>query len=146
MSNLFFKTDHWTMLTLAEAAEWEMIAPNFLPKELASKGDGSLVIQKEALSKLQRLRHLHGKALSISSGYRDPVHNKRVGGSPVSQHVEGVAFDIPISDADMGEHLERLAVEVGFSAVGRYNTFIHVDNRPPKSNGKLYLWGLASWD
>lgn len=146
MSSDHFRTSHWTDLSAIEKSTWYNIAPNFTPEELSSKGNGSLIIQKDALRKLQRLRHLYGKPLTINSAYRDPAHNKRVGGGVNSQHLKGTAFDIAIRNADMGEELERLAVEVGFSAVGRYNTFIHVDNRPPKPNGKLYLWGLAAWD
>lgn len=137
----YFRADHYTELTLAEAAEWELIAPNFLPKELASKGDGSLLISKDALRGLQRLRHLYGKALIINSAYRDSAHNKRVGGSINSRHVKGDAFDIHIENVEMGRQLERLAVECEFTAIGRYSNFIHVDMRPPKINGGGYRWG-----
>jgi len=137
----YFEADHWTELTLEEASEWESIAPNFSPKELASKGDGSLRIQKEGLRKLQKLRDLYGAPLVISSGYRDFVHNRRVGGVRNSQHVQGTAYDIVISNAEVGRYLEDLAVKAGFSAIGRYKTFIHVDNRPLKSNGSRFYWG-----
>ena len=33
-------------------------------------------------------------AIRINSGYRTPEHNKRVGGSPTSQHITGQAVDI----------------------------------------------------
>jgi uncharacterized protein YcbK (DUF882 family) len=140
----YFKANHYTELTLAEAAEWELIAPSFMPKELASKGNGSLLISKESLRKLQRLRHTYGGPLKINSAYRDPEHNRKVGGGSSSQHVQGRAFDIHITDSEMGRKLERLAIECEFTAIGRYRTFIHVDDRPPKSNGGGYRWGKWS--
>jgi len=125
--------------------EWRNIAPNFVPSEILSKGDGSLLFSKDTLSKLQRLRHKYGKPLTINSGYRDPDHNKKVGGSAKSQHVKGHAVDIAIDSLGMGRELEDLAVKCGFTAIGRYKTFIHVDDRPPKSNGGGFRWGSWGW-
>ena len=139
----YFEANHWTELKLSEAAEWESIAPNFDPKEIASKGDGSIKIRKESLKRLQTLRHLYGKPLILTSAYRDPNHNRRVGGATNSQHVAGRAFDIVIRSTEMGRELERLAKEVDFTAIGRYKNFIHVDDRAPKANGGGYRWG--SW-
>jgi len=139
----YFEAPHWTEMSLEQAAEWEDLAPNFSPKELASKGDGSLKISKVALILLQTLRDVYNAPLIINSGYRDPKHNSRVGGSPTSQHVFGRAFDIHIDDTEMGRELEDLAIKTGFTAIGRYKTFIHVDSRPPKADGSLYQWG--SW-
>ena len=33
-------------------------------------------------------------AIRVTSGYRTPAHNKKVGGSPTSQHCKGEAVDI----------------------------------------------------
>lgn len=135
---------HWTHLLKGPwAEEWEEISPNFHPREIASKGDGSIIVAKDALAALAKLRKLYGKPLIINSAYRDPEHNKKVKGSKNSQHVQGRAFDIHIENTEMGKKLEKLAVECGFTAIGRYKTFIHVDNREPKANGGGYRWG--SW-
>lgn len=39
--------------------------------------------------------------LRLTSGYRDPAHNKRVGGSPTSNHVKGRAYDFAGTKAQM---------------------------------------------
>ena len=106
----------------------------FKPKELASKGDGSLLVDFEALARLEYLRQLIGKPLYINSAYRDPIHNARVGGAPMSMHKFGKAFDISIKNVDKFE-LERLAKQVGFTGFGYYNTFLHVDT------GRARWWG-----
>tara|TARA_Y100001963_G_scaffold159865_1_gene265807 strand:+ start:6470 stop:6895 length:426 start_codon:yes stop_codon:yes gene_type:complete len=138
-----FQSEHWTKLTEEELAEWQALAPNFSPKEIASKGDGSIVVIKEALKALQRMRDIADRPLTINSGYRDPAYNRAVGGVLNSQHTRGRAFDIHIANSEEGRELERIAEDVGFTAIGRYPTFIHVDMRPPKSNGGGYRWG--SW-
>jgi hypothetical protein len=42
---------------------------------------------------LDRIRRLLGHRLEISSGYRSPVVNRHVGGSPRSRHQSGLAAD-----------------------------------------------------
>ena len=106
----------------------------FTPKEIASKGDNSLLVNGDSLARLDILRDLIGKPLYINSGYRDPIHNARVGGAPMSMHKYGRAFDISIKNVDKFE-LERLAKKVGFTGFGYYNTFLHVDT------GRSRWWG-----
>lgn len=141
----YFEADHWSELDLVDLIEWENTAPNFTPEELASKGDGSLKIRKESLRKLQKVRHLYGKPLFVNSAYRDREHNLKVGSTEQSQHRKGRAFDLSIQNGEQGRELEILAKEVGFTAIGRYRTFIHIDDRPPKPNGQGFLWGLNTW-
>ena len=131
---------HWSEV---DRGEWDKLAPNFSPQELASKGDGSIVMVKNALVSLQRMRDIYKKPLKVNSAYRDPAHNKKIGGERNSQHLLGIAFDLHITDKKMGRELEAIAKEVGAGGIGRYNTFIHVDFRPRKPDGKLYEWG--SW-
>lgn len=117
--------------------------PNFSLREMASRGDGSIRIECEALDKLQRLRSLWGGPLTVNSAYRDPRYNRRVGGAPLSQHKKGRAFDISVRgmSADQRERLRAFAVAAGFRAFGGYNTFLHVDNRErPAFWGKRWAW------
>lgn len=137
----YFEAKHWTKLKSSDLIEWQIISKNFSPEELSSNGDGSVKISKVSLERLQELRDRYGKPLIINSAYRDPSWNRSEGGKPNSQHVQGTAFDIHIKNAEMGWELEQLAVKCGFTAIGRYNTFIHIDDRPPKANGGGYRWG-----
>lgn len=134
-----FHVKHWSEV---DRGEWDTLAPNFSPKELASKGDGSLIMVKKALVGLQRMRDTYKAPLRINCGYRDPAHNKAVGGERNSQHLFGLAFDIHITNKEMGRKLEAIAIECGAGGIGRYSTFIHVDFRPRKTNGDIYQWGV----
>ena len=112
--------EHWSDVPKS-AWPWHF----FKPEEIASKGDGSLLVIEGALSKLEQLRTLLGRPIVILSAYRDPIHNAKVGGAPLSQHKFGKAFDIRLTmDRDM---LVRCAREAGFSGIGLYKTFVHVD-------------------
>ncbi len=69
-------------------------------------------------------------SITINSAYRCPAHNKKVGGSPKSQHVDGTATDITVSG--MTPTAVQDASE-GFDGLGRYDTFTHVDSRGTKA-------------
>jgi len=100
----------------------------FTPRELASKGDGSLLVDHDAIARLDRMRDMIGKPFIITSAYRDPLHNARVGGAPQSYHKRGKAFDISLRGHNV-DQMKRAAERVGFGgiAVSRRGSFIHVD-------------------
>lgn len=52
---------------------------NFSPEEVASKGEGELLIDPDSMDKLQALRAALGKPLLITSAYRSAAHNARQG-------------------------------------------------------------------
>lgn len=108
---------------------------DFSPREIASKGNGSIIVHHEALRKLQIARTIIGKPFTINSAYRDPLHNARVGGAPLSSHKFGHAFDISILNQDKHELLE-VCKHVGFTGFGFYEEFLHVDCGKPRTWGK----------
>ena len=110
--------------------------PNFSPRELACKGTGELLINDEALDKLQALRNLLGKPLLITSAYRSPSHNKRVGGAKNSLHMRGIAFDVRMENQSPRE-FEAAARKVGFTGFGYYpkSGFMHIDIGPARTWG-----------
>lgn len=84
---------------------------------------------------LDAVREEFGKPIVVTSGYRNEVHNKRVGGAKASQHLTGKAADIRPQDSSK-EELDRL-YEIAckhFKAVGdgRSRGFVHVDTRDDK--------------
>jgi uncharacterized protein YcbK (DUF882 family) len=104
-------------------------AKYFKPEELASKGDGSLLLDIEFLTALDRLRSAYGSPLTVNSAYRDPRHNALCGGSPLSRHKAGDAVDISIVGEDK-ELIRRLAnTHGGWNGQGLYRSFIHLDRR-----------------
>ena len=72
--------------------------PSFSPAEIACRGTGAIKINTEALDKLQTLRNRLGKPLIVRSAYRSPSHNKAVGRAKASKHMDGIAFDIAMSN------------------------------------------------
>ena len=97
---------------------------------------------------LQVIRTLVGQPININSAYRCPKHNAKpsVGGSKTSQHIHGKASDIVVKDMnpdDVVHLVEQLidAGEVNIGAIGRYNTFTHLDTRKNKAR-----WNFKSKD
>jgi zinc D-Ala-D-Ala carboxypeptidase len=124
------------MTEMIEAAHWRELSadawpwPNFSPAEMASKGDGSLRLSRDAMDRLQRLRARLGVPMQILSAYRDPAHNARVGGARRSQHMRGRAFDIRVDNIDPDALIEAAHAE-GFRGFGTYprQGFVHIDTR-----------------
>jgi hypothetical protein len=120
--------------------------PSFSPREIASKGEGEILIDEQALDKLQALRQSLGKPLVLTSAYRSPTHNKRVGGAKNSRHMQGDAFDVRMENHDPHE-FEAAARAVGFTGFGYYpkSGFMHVDTGPARSWGTPWPITATSW-
>ena len=120
--------------------------PSFSPREIASKGDGEIVIDDTALDKLQELRTRLGKPLLLTSAYRSPAHNRRVGGAKNSRHMQGDAFDVRMENHDPHE-FEAAARAVGFTGFGYYpkSGFMHVDTGPARNWGTPWPITATSW-
>lgn len=110
------------------------LSSNFKVKEFACQdGSDPIFIDSELVSVLQKIRNHFGKAVTITSAYRTPNHNKNVGGTTYSQHLYGKAADIKvqgIAPKDVAKYAETLLDEGG---IGIYNTFTHIDVRSTKS-------------
>jgi uncharacterized Zn-binding protein involved in type VI secretion len=86
---------------------------------------------------LIRIAKSWGQNLTITSAYRSPEYNKKVGGAKNSMHQQGKATDIVMtgySNSDRARFIE-IAINEGIGGVGVYNTFIHVDT------GGKRAWG-----
>lgn len=103
------------------------ISKNFREEEFRSRGDGSVRVEARLVYRLELLREICGnRPLRIISGYRDPVHNRRVGGATRSRHLHGDAADIPAGYATVEQ-----ARRAGFTGIGRKGQWaVHVDARP----------------
>ena len=63
-------------------------------KGIANTPDADTVENLKVLaSSLERVRHVLGSPIIVSSGYRSPKVNSTVGGSPTSSHLFGYAAD-----------------------------------------------------
>ena len=110
------------------------VSTNFRVREFACQdGSDPIFIDSELVSVLQKIRNHFGKAVTITSAYRTPTHNKKVGGTSFSQHLYGKAADIKvqgIAPSEVAKYAETLLDEGG---IGIYNTFTHIDVRYTKS-------------
>jgi len=124
--------------------ESQAITANFTSGEFDCKGKNCRCtvtrVDSRLARKLQMLRRLTGKPITISSGNRCPGHNRDVGGSSSSYHLntKGRAADIIVTGMSPAQ-MARLAQETGFTGIGRYDgtagRFVHVDVRPSP-----YFW------
>lgn len=110
------------------------VPTHFRLREFQSKdGADEVVLSVKLIYLLEKIRRITDQSVSINSGYRTPAHNKKVGGSPNSQHVLGKAADIVVGRLhnNVGNALKIaiLASQLGFNGVGVYPTFTHVDVR-----------------
>lgn len=88
----------------------------------------------ELAMNLEKLRAYLGAPITITSGYRTPEYNRKVGGAPRSQHVEGRAADIRVqglSPAQVAAKIEELIAngDMAQGGIGIYNSWVHYDIR-----------------
>lgn len=87
----------WSLSSMALAAT-ALLAPHFTAGEL---GVANVEVPADTLRNvrtvagwLEVVRHvLEDRVVVVVSGYRDPAHNLEVGGSPTSDHPNGLAAD-----------------------------------------------------
>lgn len=120
--------------------------PSFSPREIACKGTGSILIDQDALDKLQALRDRLGKPIVLTSAYRSPEHNRKVGGAKNSYHMQGVAFDVRMDNHDP-HAFEAAARSVGFTGFGYYprSGFLHIDTGPARTWGAPWPQTATDW-
>ena len=80
---------------------------------------------------LSHIRLRIGRALQITSGFRCPLVNRRVGGEDNSYHMKGMAADIVVPGLTAYKFRELLGPWRG--GLGQYRTFTHLDIGPERS-------------
>jgi len=114
------------------------LSKNFRAVEFANSKDGYAIKipNPELIDKLQQVRDIVGR-INITSGYRTPSFNKKIGGSPNSNHLKGLASDIVFDFTNWKQkQLRSIFMAVGFTNVGFYYhgkelRWIHVDIGKP---------------
>jgi uncharacterized protein YcbK (DUF882 family) len=114
----------------------------FSVEELACR-DGNPVPEcyyenaKAICARADKLREKVGHPLVVTSGYRTPAYNKKVGGAAKSQHVTASALDLKCHEVPAKE-LARIweelvaAGEVPDGGLGVYRSWIHIDIGKPR--------------
>ena len=118
-----------------------------VPSKQPSNADGQFVkwlphvdsrVKPQVVTGLERVSREMGFQLTCTSGYRSPAYNSKVGGSKKSQHMLGNAVDIVQTGLTTAQRQQfiQAAIDAGFTAIGIYNTFTHIDIR-----GAKVAWG-----
>ena len=114
------------------------VSANFRVREFACKdGSDPIFIDSKLVTILQKIRTHFGRAVTITSAYRTPTHNRSVNGSEFSQHTYGRAADIRVSGVSpekIAAYAEKLLPGTG--GIGVYSTFVHIDVRSVKARWK----------
>jgi len=106
------------------------LSPHFRSGEFACRHCGVYRVDTSLIDALERLRESVGP-IAITSGYRCPTHNARVGGAKSSRHLISDAADIVTADQVPVMEVLKCATRL-FHGVGVYLTrggaaFLHVD-------------------
>jgi zinc D-Ala-D-Ala carboxypeptidase len=94
---------------------------------------------------LDPLREGTGAAIKVSSGYRGPELNARIGGAKKSQHMEGRAADIQshgMSVLELFKAVIRLGLpydQVIYEAKNRTSKWVHVSHDPGRARGAILV-------
>ena len=113
----------------------EYASKNFKWKEFYCSKAKHLLVSDLTLSHielLQQLRNEYASTLLVNSGYRSPEHNEAIGGAEKSMHLESATDIAPHPDSNHPSVLDWLASKakrLGFTGIGKYDTFIHLDCR-----------------
>jgi uncharacterized protein YcbK (DUF882 family) len=83
------------------------------------------------------VREFFGRPVRVNSACRCEEHNKKIGGSPRSQHKLGKAADIVVDGVEPSEVARYLDNKYKDKhGVGDYASFTHVDSRDKKARWK----------
>ena len=88
---------------------------------------GKVIVSGWLIHLLNKIRGQLGKPMHVNSGYRCRKHNKKVGSKKNSAHRRGTAADIRCTNSHDRYIIIKLAYEVGFKRIGKYDDFIHLD-------------------
>ena len=90
---------------------------------------------------LEDIRKLAGRPISVSSGYRGPKVNARVGGSKTSQHCKGEAadFDIIGMTTEAAYQLIKQSGLVYDQLIQEFGSWVHVSFRRDGQNRRQNL-------
>ena len=112
----------------------------FSLSEFACPDCGRADMDSDFLEMLDRARDISGIPFIITSGFRCPRHNEKVGGRPNSAHLRGLAADIKVADNRQRFIIVDALIKVEFKRLGIAKDFIHVDHDMTKPYPRVWLY------
>jgi len=122
------KDGNYMRTVAALNGNWDMV--EYFPEKTKWKyftANEVVGLQDALVAKLDKAREMAGTPFVITSGFRTPAQNKRVGGAKNSAHLRGLAADIACEDSESRMKIVRAAIACGFTRIGISDTFIHLD-------------------
>jgi len=95
--------------------------------------DNSFVL-RSFIAKLTNARFRSDVPFVINSGYRCLSYNTYIGSKPTSSHIRFVACDISTPNSLIRQKILFGLILAGFTRIGIYPSYIHVDSDPNKPN------------
>lgn len=89
--------------------------------------DSGKLMNEAFIARLEIARKEAKIPFVITSGYRTPAHNKKVNGTKGSAHLFGLAADISCHLSTHRYIIVTSLLKAGFTRIGIYPTYIHVD-------------------
>ena len=116
------------------------VSEHFVSTEFDCHGRGccsQTVVNEKLIEYLEKIRNHFNAPITITSPYRCPTHNSRIGGATGSRHSKGDAADIVVKGVAPRE-VAKYAESIGIMGIGLYETssdghFVHIDTREKKS-------------
>jgi len=127
-----YRRVHLILIKSAMDVEREQLSKNFFRDEFSCPCCGKDDVKDDLARRVQEVRDLLEKSITINSGVRCSAHNKSVGSKESSSHLTGYAADIRCDSSFYRKEL-LTAVSQVFDRFGIAQSFIHVDVDPSKS-------------
>lgn len=128
--------------------EWGTKYPNFRKEEFKCPCCGGYGpgIASSLVENLQALRNKYGNTI-ITSGYRCPNWNKRVGGDPNSAHLKGQAADFYFASGILANQSKRVAVVNEIKGMPNYHwSYCNINGNHPNMGSAIHMDTLLTGD
>ena len=116
------------------------VSEHFEVKEFAQKDYrcDKILIESELVKVLEDVRTHFNMPVIITSGYRSPEYNKKIGGVKNSQHTKGTAADIKVKVVQESKVQNYLSSKYPDKyGIGRYNNFTYRDWETDRKSTRL---------
>jgi uncharacterized protein YcbK (DUF882 family) len=124
----------WNEIKRFKPEERQLFSPDIGPAS-SENLNHTLLVRLDCLAEVVAAQAGRRVPFVITSGYRSPAHNKKVGGAAGSLHMKGRAVDLSTvhMSRDEKQLLLKYARACGFVGIGVARTYIHLDIRENKT-------------
>ena len=122
------------------------LSPHFSEREFQCKcGCGICRVDPVLIKKLEWIRKVLGRSMTVKSGCRCKTHNKMIGGKSRSAHLTSrwrfcTAADIAVNGSIQRFRLVETALNAGIKRIGPHKRFVHLDVDENLPQNRLWLY------